>query len=140
MSRSMQARFEGRDVTTGLVSREAGCSWNRACTVAVIVAILPTSAALGAHSNSNDGAFCKWMHRFGERDIGLRIDKHLELKRRDLLYRRKAAAERGSETTTTVTHQQPTQCFIRLDHRHPPATNTMFYSPRPIMAELIVKS
>jgi hypothetical protein len=48
MSRNMQARFEARDVSTGPVSGEAGCSRNRACTVAGIVAILPTSAALGA--------------------------------------------------------------------------------------------
>jgi hypothetical protein len=44
----MQARFEGRDVSTGLVSGEAGSSWNRAYMVAGIVAILPTSAVLEA--------------------------------------------------------------------------------------------
>jgi hypothetical protein len=27
--------------------------------------------------DSNDGAFSKWMHRFGERDIGSHIDKQL---------------------------------------------------------------
>jgi hypothetical protein len=48
MSRSMQARFEGRDVSTGLVSGEAGYSRNREYTVAGTVAILPTSAALEA--------------------------------------------------------------------------------------------
>jgi hypothetical protein len=60
-------------------------------------------------STSDDSAFSKWMlHRFGERDIGLHIDEQRGLgRRRDLHYERKSlSAERGSETTTTDTHQQ----------------------------------
>jgi hypothetical protein len=30
-------------------------------------------------STSNDGAFDQWMHRFGQRDVGLCIDEHLGL-------------------------------------------------------------
>jgi hypothetical protein len=30
-------------------------------------------------SNCNDGAVSKWVHRFGKRDIGLRIDEQLRL-------------------------------------------------------------
>jgi hypothetical protein len=61
--------------------------------------------------DSNDGAFIRWVHRFGKRDIRLHIDEQLGLE---------SAAERGSETTT----QQQTK------RKH------MLHSPRAIKAEL----
>jgi hypothetical protein len=30
-------------------------------------------------STETDGDYAKWMHRFGQRDIGLHIDEHLRL-------------------------------------------------------------
>jgi hypothetical protein len=40
----MRARFEGRDVSTGLVSGVAASSWSHLCTIQVTVAMLPMSA------------------------------------------------------------------------------------------------
>jgi hypothetical protein len=46
----------------------------------------------------NDGASSKWMHRFGERDIGRHLDEHLGLE--EVTMKEKVTAGRGSQTTT----------------------------------------
>jgi hypothetical protein len=46
----------------------------------------------------NDGAFSKWMHRFGERDIGRHLDEHLGLE--EVTIEENVTTGRGSQTTT----------------------------------------